>query len=1021
MIPLFSHERHSCSAMKTTTTTLPPSQGALHYWYLCPLLVLVLLFCAAVHVEAAFYKDVFPPLPWAVDRREFFAFEAAASSSSSLSSFSSQSSTLAAAASSASSPASDHAVSSKDGSPTTSESATSGRQSSSSPQSSSSSDSNASSTESGIVWVIVVDLSRTVMTEASLAEALTSYLHNTSTSAAIPKFYSRSPVILNTNGSLLTALTKLTAQLESPGAFPDVIFLAETADVSASVVDTLRQNTTTADILIVSAHSANKQLCDPDLNAKTMCMLPRDMMNVRGLLEVVSAQLQWYSTALALSNSGYGSGVQSTIDSQVEAALSTPTVVAEVYMNPSATTASDDTALSEMLHYRPRGIACFLRETELLRLRQAVQRRSASGSSSTNSSAFLIGSREGLNLLSTMTGDGSASGAPWGALFVPSYTPASELIEQKFFPTMSQYVDEYAAFVLSYLLDGLRMVVEAGGTSNITALRAVSFTGYTGTVAFDSIYYQRVKTVFSLITADHPIRRPLVTWSLNNYSSNAIQVNSDEKTTAALIPTSPLRAVKVCMTAMPGCAPLAHLNAMLFVLMQYNAQNAANSSGISFLPVAISSGSSGVAGLATLIPIARTCTVVTGPGSDTVVAALTPVIDEYKIPQIDYGTSNDYFTKTTYSFPYYSRSIPMDSFSDEATCQLCLHYGWERVILLTTNDIYGTTRASSMSALLVTNNLYVEKIYYLDDTTNATVASYMNTIYEKLVSRIIIILVPFGTTDAAHFLQLPKYLTFLSKYVFFFDRSLCEYNAVTASTPRDNYQSSICIYPYVPATRLAALNTNYTNYAGSDLRQEMRTLMSDGGFISSVESCNLTSITDMSGFAVDAAYLLIDVATRAYQNGRSFNVSSNLLPFIRNATIDKFTGNFSMTSVGNRNFAAFSFDIQIPGSALYLGSWNMEASPSLSITTTNFRWLNSSTEVPLDTFRDSTFVLGSALSASPGAIVISVLGFVGTITVFYFCYRHYRMQKLIEQALTSNEFPITEAELRRLRGVKEEL
>lgn len=61
--------------------------------------------------------------------------------------------------------------------------------------------------------------------------------------------------------------------------------------------------------------------------------------------------------------------------------------------------------------------------------------------------------------------------------------------------------------------------------------------------------------------------------------------------------------------------------------------------------------------------------------------------------------------------------------------------------------------------------------------------------------------------------------------------------------------------------------------------------------------------------------------------------------------------------------------------------------------------MTNSTDIPLDTFRDISFVISNTLTASPGAIVLSVLGFIGTITVFFFWYRHYKVQKMIELTL----------------------
>lgn len=877
---------------------------------------------------------------------------------------------------------------------------------------------------SGLVWVVMTDLSRTAMTNDSLAEAITAFLTNTSaTHKYLNSLFQPSPIILDTGGNLLTALTQIATLVSNPLTIPSVLFLGETADVSASLVDVLRQNETTSNILIVSAHSSNTRLCDPATNARTMCMVPRDMINVRALLEMVSSQLGWYSMGFAFSNSGYGTGVQSAIASQVQAASTTPTVVAQVFMNGGGTTEDDDALVESLIEYRARGVGCFVREAEMWRLQAAVQRNSRAAST-----VFLIGSRESLNVLPNLTGDTTTTTKPWGAIFVSAYTPPAELVSQGFFPaSQSTAVDDYGAFVLSHLLDGLLMIDAAqGAIGDMAALRAARFNGYTGTVAFDSIYYQRVQTVFSLITASHPVRSPLVTWTLVNYSTSATQVNVQASVTSALVRTSPLRTAMICMTSPSNCASTQMMMSMLYVLSNYNAQVADKDgdSVFNFYPVAVSTGASGVTGLASLIPIARTCAVLTGPGRDTVAMAFTPVVNEFQIPQLDYAVTNDYFTNNPYTYPYFSRSLPDNSFADGAITQICVHYGWERVIIITSNDQFGISRAQSMSTVMRQQNLYVEQTYYLADSSNATVAACMAKIYAKLVSRIIIMLVPFTASEAETFFGLSDSLTYMRQYIFFMDAPLC--HAAAASTTgvslRQKLPSSICIYSNVTLARLATINADYTSSANAVMRQGMRKLMSDGGFLSTVEACDTSAITAYSGFAVDAGYVLIDAVTRAFAANASLNVAANLLSYLRNTSINKFTGNCTIDSTGNRLYAAYSIDIQLWNAApLLIGTWDSKASPALDITQSSFTWLTNSTEAPLDTFRDTSFVLSSAFSASPGTIVISVLGFILTIAIFYFCYRHYRMQKLIEQALEASQFPVTDEELRRLRGQKDDV
>ncbi|EPY21167.1 extracellular receptor [Strigomonas culicis] len=196
----------------------------------------------------------------------------------------------------------------------------------------------------------------------------------------------------------------------------------------------------------------------------------------------------------------------------------------------------------------------------------------------------------------------------------------------------------------------------------------------------------------------------------------------------------------------------------------------------------------------------------------------------------------------------------------------------------------------------------------------------------------------------------------------------------------------------------------------------MKLTLSDGSFVSQLAKCSLSTIRAQNGFAVDAGYALIDVVDRMVTAGASFNVSANIKKYIRSTTINKFTSNFSIDSTGNRDFAAYNFDIQTPTDVVTFALWSQKQTPNFQATVDDFTWLTGSTTVPLDTFRDMSFVLSSSFTASPGTIVLTVLGFVGTIMVFFFCYRHYKMQKLIEHALLSSEIPVTDEELRRLRG-----
>ncbi|CAD2217534.1 Receptor family ligand binding region containing protein, putative [Angomonas deanei] len=858
-------------------------------------------------------------------------------------------------------------------------------------------------------WAVLVDLSRSEIEEASFLEGVTKYIQENTDFAAAdgPKYFSNRPNIQDSKGDLLTALTQISALISNPDTIPDVLFLGESADITFSVSDLLRVMNLIDKVLIVSIHSSNNLICDPENNPRTVCIVPRDNLNVRGLLETVSSQLGWHSLAMIFSNSGYGTNVQSAVARQVQEASTTPTIVMQDYMNPKGTEEEDDALVKKIIASKTMGVACFLRESQVQRLRNALVRANAGG-------IYIIGSREALNILPSLKGNSTATEKPWGALYVSMYNVEKNFVSLGYF-TQGK-IDPFESYIISHLFDAMRMVALSGGTSNITKLRSVNFDGYTGKVAFDSIYYQRVGMKFSVITYDYTVDNSLASWYLVNYSTQAVQTRSD--VVSLMIPSSPLRSLPICMTAPPLCGDVEKMWAMLLVLQAYNDKNANDNTTISFLPVVINTGTSGVTGLSSLIPVARTCSIITGPGHANIAVALTPVVNEFKITTLDYNTANDFFTTEQYSYPYFSRSTTPNSFSFLAYGEICVHYSWERVVIVSTNDQFGLTRAANLESSMRRRNIFVEKVYYMNDTKKESIKATMAAIYQVCVSRVVFMLLAVGDDEAADFFSLPDELSYMKQYIFILNRDLCAYGYGHPNA-RQKLVSSICIYPHVPQDRLESINALLK--ADTERTKQMRLTLSDGGFLTQVERCSLSDIHAQSGFAVDAAYVIIDAVERAKTANASLNVSANLLPYVRSTSIDKFTGAFTIESNGNRNFAIFAVDIQTPQDVVTIGTWNSKAVPTLVITVDNFLWLTGSKAVPADTFRDMSFVLGSTVGASPGAIVISVLGFLVTIAVFIFCYRHYKVQKLMEHALQSNEFPVTDEELARLRGKAEDL
>ncbi|KAH9589055.1 Receptor [Trypanosoma melophagium] len=851
---------------------------------------------------------------------------------------------------------------------------------------------------------ILLDLRRTKLTGDALGAAVATHIERLTTSAGLQSIFKPSPVILNSNGSLLVALAEVQRLLSDNDSFLDVLFLAESADVSIGVSDVLKRNSSTSGITIISAHTSNPKLCEIVSNPTTVCFVPRELINVRAALEVVSSELQWYSVAAIFSSDSYGTGVESVLDSQVPLARFAPTVVTRLFMASSGTVQDDDTLVNEILRFRPVGVLCFVSEDEFRRLRSAIVRLGKSND------LILFGSQESINILDELQGSYQPLVKLWGTLFVSEHASIAKLITQGYFDYRN--LDNYAAYIVSHLFDAMQAVTLAG-TASSTAIRSVNFQGFTGNVSFDAITGQRVGVVYSLLSKLYTTDQPLISWNLPTLSDIPETVNYNPAATAALIAPSPLRAVTVCMAAANTCSEVESLNAMAYVFLRNNNKTSTTKGATTFIPIAFSTGASGVEGLVSLIPVARSCSVLLGPGRGRVTLSLTPVINQFGITQVDFNTAETLFSDRL-AYPYFSRVIPDNVFNYMVYGEICSYFAWERVIVIVVNDQFGNARLQSLQKSMEQRNIHVEKVYHLQGINKEEIVSTMETIYKLDIARIVVALLPLYGDDAKLWFNLFDELSLMKKYVFILSKEICQY-AASHPTERNKAQSSLCVFPYIAQTRLDKMNKEFNE---SGLNDEQTRVLVKGGFATEVSRCNLSSIQSGSVFAVDAAYTVINAVDRAVNGSVSLNNSANLIPFIRSTSLDIFSPSFNIDKTGNRDFAAFSIDIQVPNRTIVLGTWNVKQSPPFRYTTTEtVVWFSGKSEVPADTFRDIQFILGTTVTASPGTIVLSVLGFVGTIAVFAFCYRHYKMQKLVELSLESNHVPVTEEELQRLRGV----
>jgi hypothetical protein len=266
-----------------------------------------------------------------------------------------------------------------------------------------------------------------------------------------------------------------------------------------------------------------------------------------------------------------------------------------------------------------------------------------------------------------------------------------------------------------------------------------------------------------------------------------------------------------------------------------------------------------------------------------------------------------------------------------------------------------------------------------------------------------VFLVPLQGADAANFYQLVNLLGMTkatTPYIFFLSNDLCQYGLANA-TARASLPSSICISPYVDPVAFGKLQSAYN---ASNLLPQLQQTLFQGGF-TGVYTCNLTTLSTYSAFALDSGSVIIDVVNRAVSRSMSLTNSAGLVPLIRQTTITTATGTFTIGSTGDRDYSAYSLDIQTPNGVTFFAKWDIRAFPNFVPNSNVIVWFDNTTSIPTATYRSIGFITQSTVTANPGTIVLSVLGFAGTIAIFFFCYRHYKMQRLIEMSLESGAFP----------------
>lgn len=874
-----------------------------------------------------------------------------------------------------------------------------------------------SAATSPIHYAVVTDLSRSDFNAETLTSAIEKFVSRNSKNEWASFFSSTtSPIIIDSQGSFLTAITLLSDAIvnaSSTNLTLDAIFVADTPLITEGIVEFCSEPLhNLLNTPIISLLASGDELCDPSRNPQVICLCPVDNSVIRALLQTTYSQLGWEGVSVVLSDSIDGRRLVDVLSEEV-ALTGNPTITNILLLAVPDSNEEDVAFVHQMQSDSEVGVLCYLTAEEMERIHSTYLNIMETGAVGAMN-LFFIGDYMALNALSSVTSFSTVSGVQTlsAALFVPHYNTASQLVAQGY---LSSTVDELGAYTLTYLFDGLELVgrTKAMGSGTLTSsvLRTANFTGLSGQVSFESVDYNRIGIEIHLITAENPITSPLLTYTLSSASLTSIQ-NNQPSAVAANIPASPLKTATICLVSPGHCTDVSNIVSVMYVLMSESSK-ASLPYNINF--ALVNTGDNGVDGFSSLLQVSRQCTFLIGTGHSSVDNAIASIVNNYGITQIDFGAASATLTPPENApIATFSRSIPEYVYSDKGFGEVCSHFGWERVIVVTTADSYGKERARHAVAAMVSRNIYVEKQYELADTSRSTILSTFQTIYNSDVSRIVFFALPLYGQDAENFYNIIDEATFLHNYVLLLDQQICMYGALYPSM-RNKLQSSICLVPQVDVLSLEGLNIEVVEGL---FTSSATTALSTSDFLEQSMNCAYTQVLPVNGFAVDAAYMALEALQSANAFGVSLYNTTNLLSFIRGKTFSGVTGTFSVDENGNRKTAAYLCNIQTPNNVVIsFGSWSEDQKPNfLTISTTPWLWMDNSTTVPLDTFRDASFVFQSTALSSPGVIAMSIIGFVITVFAFFLCYRHYYIQRKIEEILAGNTIPITDTELKQLRG-----
>lgn len=820
--------------------------------------------------------------------------------------------------------------------------------------------------------LIFADFSSTSLSAAKYKSAILNY---------VEKFDDNAPssvAVEDTRGDVLLALVALQSKLT---LFPNtsVIISADNEAVTQSLQGVISRNPAWSKILFVSAFASSPAVCDPAANPNTVCIMPSEFTYLSALLDASRDHLNWASVAVIMSNNEFGRAIDSLFDKVIRTLVSPSTVVSREFLptGSSVSDEADDAVLTTSIQGRPVAVLLFVSPAEYTRVLAAKARNPAA------SNLFFLLSKGNVNQIKTFTGSAGASSFMKGAVFSPYYSQASNL------NLMNSDTDEMGRMLLSYTFDGLLAIATSPSLRPKDIFNATYEGGYTspdGLFSFDLTTGRRTNVQFGVNSNSYNQNPSLLSYVLRAGSSSPIW-DGNTNTIKTLIPPSPLRAVTVCMAAPPECADVTNLARLLAYTLQLNAEN---TTVTSIVPIPINTGMDGVSGLPSFLQVSRQCSILTGPGRFSINNVFTPIINSYGITQIEYTTANPGLSDLV-TYPYFNRALPSDMFNFKVLAAALDFFAWERVIVLTTADAYGNAMAKAATDAMDERAVLIEHLVQIDSITPEALIPFFKNLRDTYIGRVVLPVLPVTDAQAAMFLD--TWFSMGDKTtIFLFSNIFCQYLSGHPEQ-RARIPSSICALPRFDQSMVDATVPSYKS-----LLPRVRSSLLDAGF-DKLDQCDLDSWGPYSVFALDTAKMLRQIVANATKLGVVIN-TTNMMPMIRGVTFNGVTSPFSITSKGDRTSAEYNLDIQEKGGNITVfGYWSSINTPNFKFLLPNknsILWLDGSYTIPAATIRSLTFIAQTTLTASPGTIVLSVLGFLGTFLVFGFCYRHYRSQRLLE-------------------------